>query len=64
MFSIALGSSSDTRSFTGNKASSPGANSCCSKQKHSNFLRCAAAFDGATLGTAWAVIFLSVVFFT
>ena len=47
-----LGSSSSKISLTGKRASSPGASSCCSKQKHSNFFKCAAAFEGATLGTA------------
>ena len=64
MFFMFAGSSFETKSFTGRSASSPGINSCCSKQKHSNFFKCAAALDGATLGTACAVIFLSVVFFT
>ena len=51
-FLIFLGSSSDIKSLTGSRASSPGISSCCSKQKHSSFFICAAAFDGATLGTA------------
>ena len=52
MFLIFEGSSFETNSLTGSSASSPGISSCCSKQKHSSFFRCAAAFDGATLGTA------------
>ena len=46
------GNSFETNNFTGNNASSPGINSCCSKQKHSSFFKCAAALEGATLGTA------------
>ncbi|MNE36907.1 hypothetical protein D3C80_1307410 [compost metagenome] len=45
---------------TGISMRSPGCSTCWVKQKHSVLWKNAAAFDGATLGMAWAVIGRSV----